>query len=182
MDEPGLSCGRRPAPACAGGSSEVGQAFGQGHLDALVFQVEFAQIGFCEGDEDIAFCTFDNEQGDGAGAAVDVLDTAYGDGIAGDVDEFAADEVGDVDFVFRQGGAFGARDGDDEAGEFFCLRDGVDASEVQDDGAFVQPVMGELDGAGSRVVPRDGYCCPTHTAALRRHGWGTRDFRRTRWL
>jgi hypothetical protein len=128
---------------------DVGEAGGEGHFDALVFEVNLGEEAFGEGDEDFAVCALDDEEGNGAGGAVNVEDGAERDrGGAGDVDEFRADEVGDVDLVFREGGAFGAGNGDYEARKLFGGGDGVDAGKVEDDGALVEPVVDELDGTG----------------------------------
>src|SRR5487761_2431318 len=90
----------------------------------------------------------DDEEGDRAGGAVDVFNDAEDAGSwSGTIDELTIDEITNVDFVRGKGRTLLARDGDDEAGEGFSVVDGVDAVKVEDDGALVQPVVDEGDGA-----------------------------------
>jgi hypothetical protein len=135
---------------------QVNQPFGQGHLDAFGSEVESAQVGFGEGDEDFSPCSADDEERRGTGGAVDVFDDSDFDRRgAGDIDERAADKIADVGFVFAEWRSLFARDGDGEPFEGFGRGDGIDGGKVKDDAALVQPVVDELDfariGRGFRI-------------------------------
>src|SRR6185437_159102 len=150
------------------GGSEIGKPFGESHFDALVWEVEGAEVGLGERDQDFALRATHDEQRGRASGAVNVFDGADGDWwVRRNIEQGAADEVGDVDLVVGERGAFAAGDGDDEAGEGFGCGDGVDAGKAEDDAPFVQPVMDEFGGARGQLFN------PIHGAMRLRHGWGT---------
>ena len=93
----------------------------------------------------------------GPGGAVHVFDLADGDGrSSGHIDQRAADQVADVDFVGFERGALLKRDGDDEASKRFGVGDGTGLGEVEDDAALVQPVGLEFDFArASKMISMD---------------------------
>ena len=104
----------------------------------------------------------------GPAVAVNFFYFADGDRLgSGDVDQRAADQVADVDFVVGEGGSLGDRDGDDLAFEGFSGGDGVDSGEVEDDAAFVGPVMDEFDFAGRA----QRHAAPEASSSQRRLRW-----------
>lgn len=137
---------------------EVGEAFGKGHLDTLGGEVDGAKIAFGEGDQDFAGCAVDNQQGNGAGGAVDIFDFADEDGAgAGYVEEGAAEKVGDVNLVAGEWGSLGQWNGYDEAIEGFGGGDGIYSGKVKDDAAFMRPMGHEFNfarGYGGRKCLR----------------------------
>src|SRR5579863_4089531 len=133
------------------GCVQIGQAFGQRHLDEARGQIELAEIAFREGDEDFTRSGFENEKRNRAGGAVDGDNCADSDGRgAGDVEERAADEIADVGLVVSERDALGEGNGYEQASERFGSGDGVDAGEMQYDAALVQPVVDEFGRARRR--------------------------------
>lgn len=137
---------------------QVREPFGKRHFQALGVEVHFAQIDFGEGDQDFSLSALDNEQRRRSSGSINVFDLAYDDQRirARNIDQRAADQVADVDLVFRQCGAFAARNRDNQAGQLFRIRNGVHAREMQNDTAFVQPVILQLDLAGGGKRGRSG--------------------------
>jgi hypothetical protein len=99
-----------------------------------------------------------DEQGYGSGGAVYIIDPAHFDwGGGGDIEEGAADQVADVDFVGIERGALGERDGDDQAGQSFGVGDGTGLGKVEDDAALMKPVGLKLELArGLICLPARG--------------------------
>ena len=77
-----------------------------------------------------------------------IIDPAHFDwGGGGDIEEGAADQVADVDFVGIERGALGERDGDDQAGQSFGVGDGTGLGKVEDDAALMKPVGLKLENS-----------------------------------
>lgn len=134
---------RRDAAIHERSTVQVEQAFGEGHFYPLGVYVHSAEVALSEGNPHLAFVALHDEQRNGTGAAIHVRDIADAFWrVSADLKDFAADQVGNVDFIGAELRALSARNGDNEAGERFRVGDGGDSFEVEDDAALVQPMVG----------------------------------------
>jgi len=134
------------------------QAFWEGHFYALLFEVDFTQVCFDEGNKQFLVIGggFDHEQRGAGGFFVDAGDGSDICGVAGsNVDDVASDQVIDVDGVVFEWGALVAGDGQVMSAQRLGAGDGVDPDKLEDDAALVQPVVFKFDGARRCSVRRE---------------------------
>src|ERR1035437_6134617 len=105
---------------CLSRNIQLHQPLGQGHFDALRFDVNLPQEAFGEGDENLACRSMHHQQRHRAGRPVHALDFAHRNRLSScHVDQCAADQVAGVDLVVGESGSLGARKAHDQPLEGF---------------------------------------------------------------
>jgi hypothetical protein len=115
------------------GTIDGEQAFGQGHLYALVLQVDAAEVGFGEGDEQFftAACRMQHKQRSAGGFTIDGDDFADVACITlADVDDVTTDEVVYIERAILEWGALVAGNGDIVSAQELCIGNAVDARKL----------------------------------------------------